>query len=225
MKTFDSSLQALGKFTFPLFSNVRIQMMPIELGDMESVPYFLKWLWYPAIARLFELSPIKKGVGYLTIDERFTKAGETHRRPGLHVDGIGLWGDGGGAWGAQGFLTVSSHAGCEAYHQEFHGSPIGVEQSVDPIIEGNCEHLRLQCHGKLRLIPNLVYWMNSLCVHESVPLEQDTSRTFVRLSMPSACAPYEGFTENPTGVKPLLAPLPMRTLPGRFAYAARNVEV
>lgn len=220
MYTFLSYLESVGKMVLPMSSGIRIQMMPIEMNNLETVPYFLRPAWTQTIARLFELSPIKRGIGYLTIDERFTKAGQTHRRPGLHVDGIGPWGDGGGSWGANGFLTVANYLGCEAYIQEFEGCPIGFDRTVDPEIEGSCEHFRKQCmdYMKIKLQPDEVYWMDSWCVHESVPLERDTYRTFVRLSMPSESSSYEGFAVNPTMVKPSKESLPLRQLSGRFAY-------
>ncbi len=80
-------------------------------------------------------------IGYLTVDEREVRRGETHRRAGLHVDGVyngsaGGWGGGapGGGWGVvgNGMLTVSSHAMCRVFNKDFVGWPG---------MEGECGHL------------------------------------------------------------------------------------
>jgi len=151
-------------------------------------------------------------IGYLTIDEKLILAGKTQRRSGLHVDGVyngttGSWGGGGGgSWGSagNGMLTIASVAGCKAYNQTFEGR-FGKD--------GECESLASQCQeDKATLFkPYHLYWVDGLCVHESVPMKEDTKRQFVRLSLPSNGAWFEGYTENPVGVKPTGPILPART--------------
>lgn len=98
---FKSEIRACGSwFDYPLGTRVRIMMMPVRLEDPSTLPLRE---WRPTLARLVLASPIRQGVGYLTIDEALVPADETHRRPGLHVDGIGpdgraaAWGGGGGS--------------------------------------------------------------------------------------------------------------------------------
>lgn len=195
-------------------------MLPIQLEDIESLPNDLAH-YKQTVQELIEISPVKTGVGYLTIDEKMVKKGNTLRLKGLHVDGIGaddrpdlcvwsaigtrhyisnLWDEGEKKWmqgaaGIGGMITVSSPAGCRAWNKDFEGN---VKNN------GNCEHLR-------HLFPDLeatvfeadmAYWCNFSCVHESLPMEADTERTFVRLSMPSMAPWYSGYTKNPKGVKP-----------------------
>jgi len=212
---FQSHIIHLGPCEFPKFSNLRIMMLPLILGDTDSIPDFLQE-WRPLLKKLFMLSlkkcHIKATYGevcYLTIDEKFVKAGTVHRRPGLHVDGIykecaGSWG--GGVHGFEkggGFLTASSVSGCKVYQQHFFGKPNG---------DGSCEHLRDQCQQSFAytIQPNHLIWMSGLAVHESIPMKEDANRTFIRLSLPSDGPWFEGYTENPLGIKPSGKILPRR---------------
>jgi hypothetical protein len=182
-------------------------MMPIIMNDINSLPAALS-RYKRAVAGLFNMSYVKKGVGYLTIDERDLSSGESLRRPGLHVDGIykdgaGGWG-GGAPWAGKGMITVSNPAGCRAWNQTFNGWPKS---------EGECEHLHSQAHPEsaTTLQPNTAYWMNPLCVHESLPMEDQTERGFMRLSMPSHAPWFVGYTRNPLGVQPTGPILPRRS--------------
>jgi len=202
MTIFESKFKEMGPVELPSFSQIRIMMMPIVIDDMETIPTELS-VWKTTIRSLFEMTTQKdKGkVGYLTIDNKTLKAGETLRRPGLHVDGIygegiGGWGGGSGPWaGRGGMLCVSTPAGCRAWTKNVEGWPDH---------EGKCDHLVEQFpieEGTL-LKPNVAYWMNPLCVHESLPMSTSTPRTFVRLSTHSTAPWFEGYTENPLGIEP-----------------------
>lgn len=213
VESFISTFHRVGSVTLPRFSGTRVMMMPLVVGELESVPDFighyrqvLRELFRVADERLFGR------VGYITIDEREVRSNTTHRRPGLHVDGVlngegGVWGGsgGGGAWGKPGvgFLTVSNPAGCRAWRGEFFGTP-------GP--NGECEHLRDQCDDSLSEIleANGVYWADGLCVHESLPMERDTQRTFLRLSLPNSAAWFDGYTVNPLGILPAGPIMPRR---------------
>lgn len=80
---------------FPEFSETRIMMMPVRLGDLAGVPEN----YHSVLKQLYAVmeSRFAGQIGYLTIDEREIPAGETLRRSGLHVDGYyhgrcGAWG-------------------------------------------------------------------------------------------------------------------------------------
>lgn len=205
---FDSKFLEAGKVYLPKHSGTRVMMMPIVLGKIDSLPAHLEQ-YKPALRDLFEKCKQHHGqIGYLTIDEKDLKAGETHRRAGKHVDGVhegscGGWGGGGGGWGSKGngMLTVSNVPGCRAWNQTFDGE-IGQD--------GECDKLAAQCEEGTLFQANTVYWVDGLCVHESVPMERDTQRTFLRLSMPSRAPWFEGYTENPLGIKPTGPILPPR---------------
>jgi hypothetical protein len=211
MNHFDSRCEYIADIGLPEFTGIRIMMMPLVIGELSSVPDYLS-VWKEVIHRLFLCDFFRFGtaehlgkVGYLTIDEKEVGPGKTHRRAGLHVDGGAGRGWGGGSWGsrATGMLTVSNAVGCQAWNQGFYG---------EPGWEGDCEALRPQLKRSARVIlqPEKVYWLSGLCVHESMEQSAPVKRQFVRLSLPSTCPWYEGYTENPLGVKPTGEILPRR---------------
>lgn len=203
---FTSKFHKVGSIALPKFSGTRVMMLPIIIGDSESLPDFVAH-YKSAAGTLFGMSPAHAGqVGYLTIDEKIVQPSQTHRRAGMHVDGgEGRgWGGGGRPWAsnATGMLTVSSHPGCRAWAQEFSGE-VGDE--------GSCGHLRdeLLSNGTV-LGAGEVYWLDGMCVHESIPQPASVNRQFVRLSLPSEAPWFEGYTENPLGVLPTGPILPRR---------------
>lgn len=204
---FRSELQRLEEVVLPQYSGTRIMMMPYHVHDPEgSLPEDLG-PWFDVVRRMGALS--REGVGYLTIDEAMVAEGETHRRPGLHVDGIGPdgdaggWGSGGG-YGSSGMTMVSSHVGCVAWEQVFHGYPAG---------NGDCAHLVPQLCDEAATVlePNVVYLCSPLTVHCAIPMEREVRRQFCRVSFPSDAPWYEGYTENPRGIRPTGPVHPRRT--------------
>lgn len=202
---FTSTLSGLGPLVLPSWSGVRVMMMPFLLEDVtRTVPQNLFGAWGDVITKACcRLSAPLRGVAYATIDEALVRAGEHHRRPGLHVDGEGAWG---GTptrpWATNGMGLVASHTGCAAYAQSFEGTPGD---------DGDCEALRPQCKRATPLRGGQLYACGPLTVHESLPMLEDTRRSFLRISMPSAAPWFEGYTESPVGVKPIGPVLPRRT--------------
>jgi hypothetical protein len=67
-----------------------INMMPFILGDDNTLPEECK-RYIPYINKCLKDCRLDyKKVCYLTIDEKYVKAGDYHRRGGLHVDTIGM---------------------------------------------------------------------------------------------------------------------------------------
>ncbi len=209
---FDSLCRKVGGVELPGFTGVRVMMMPVVIGDLDKVPAQLQ-MWQQTLKELFDMAdPFTGQIGYLTIDEKRVKPGHSHRRMGYHVDGVhdggvGGWGGGrGGGWGSvgTGMLTVASHIGCRAWNK------VGVKGWPDK--EGGCEHLANQFAPQDAIVfqPNEVYWLDGLCVHESLLQPAPVLRQFVRLSMPSEAPWFEGYTKNPHGVEPTGPVLPRR---------------
>ena len=202
---FTSEFRKVGDLTLPSFSGTRVMMLPIVIGERGSLPDFVSHYKHTAwrLAQMCDADHLGK-VGYLTIDEKLVPFGRTHRRAGMHVDGGEGRGWGGGRpWASKaGMLTVSSHPGCRAWAQEFDGE-VGDE--------GSCDHLadQLKSDGTM-LGAGEVYWLGGLCVHESLPQPENVKRQFIRLSFPSTAPWYEGYTENPLGIKPTGPILPRR---------------
>jgi hypothetical protein len=208
--TFKSEVKSLGMVNLPIFTGTRVMMMPFHLEDVMSIPGSLEH-WRGFIASIVKSGGGPKvGTAYLTIDEALVEEGQTQRRPGLHVDGIdekgssGGWGGGGGGWGTNGMIVAASVAGCNVYAGDFDGWP-------QP--NGDCSHLAEQCNEKSRVLldSNQAYWLGPMTVHEVFPMRETTQRQFVRISMPSDAPWYQGYTENPTGVKPTGPIHPART--------------
>lgn len=176
-------------------------MMPLVLGDLNSIPKSLEH-YKETFSQMFSMmdQKHKSQVGYITIDEKMVQAGKTHRRAGLHVDGVfndscGGWG--GGGWGSHGngMITVASKKGCKSYNQLFDGE-IGKDGECDKIIDQLDEN-------KAEVFKDgVAYWVDGLCVHESVAQPEDCERIFVRLSMPSKAPWFDGYTKNPLGILP-----------------------
>lgn len=195
---------------FPPFTGLRIMMMPVRLGDLTGVPE----QYHALVEQLYGHTEHRwhGHIGYLTIDERTLVAGETMRRPGLHVDGyyqgsFGVWGGGpgpGGGWGSvgNGMLTVSNTSHCQAWLGAVYGE-------IGP--EGEADKLNLRTAKPVLFEPGQVYWLDGGCVHESLPVREPVDRVFVRLSMPSSGPWFEGYTENPDpSIKPSNDILPRR---------------
>lgn len=217
---YQSRFRRLKEIHLPAFSKTRVLMLPLRLDDIETLPNDLSQ-YKRTVQELIEVAPVKKGVGYLTIDEKFVEKGQTLRLRGLHVDGLGedgrqdfgiwaitgmkrylanLWDDGAKKWnqgaaGIGGMVMVSNPAGCRAWNKDFEGKIAST---------GDCETLRSSFPNEEGTVleAGVAYWCNAACVHESMPMEDSTERTFVRLSMPNDAPWYAGYTRNPKGVVP-----------------------
>jgi hypothetical protein len=196
---------------FPEFSGIRVMMMPFYTHNLDSVPESLN-KYKPLIKKMLDNKPAHiqswdENTAYLTIDEGFVKAGVIQRKSGLHVDGMynntlaGAWGGGGGdggGWGSctNGMLLCSNTSDlCVMYTGHVEGVPIN---------DGDCEHLKDQLSNlqSYSLQAGDVVWADGLMLHESLPAKHDVNRQFIRISLPNNSPWFEGYTENPLGVKP-----------------------
>lgn len=78
---------------------------------------------------------------------------------------------------------------------EFKGFPVG---------DGDCEHLRAQLGGLKEHVMGAgeVFWCDGMLVHESYPAKEPVRRQLIRISLPNTAAWFEGYSENPLGIKP-----------------------
>lgn len=74
-----------------------------------------------------------------------------------------------------GLLLVSDVSACEAWSGTFDGIPG---------LGGDCEHIRDQLKDGFLLKPNTMYLANSTCIHESLPVTHNITRTLMRISLP-----------------------------------------
>lgn len=229
--TTKSTCKELVKLTsqWPEYTGLRIMMMPIVSCDPRTFPDSIR-SYQNIVMETLLLFPQHYGkVVYLTIDEAHLKKGQTHRRPGLHVDGVfrtddfssgGSWGGGGGGWGGgayrvtnlhqegNGMILFASARGCDAWTND------KSFRTYEFSYEGSIEHCRKEIETSfscLHLKPNVAYWMNPYCIHESLPAPKTQQRQLVRISLPNNCPWFQGYTENPLGIKPTGPILPERS--------------
>jgi len=130
------------------------------------------------------LSHIVTPISYLTIDRKILKPGQTHRRGGIHIDGVysKLGWDPSPGWNIDsssiGMMIASNEIGCKAWEGEYVGTPGK---------GGDCSHMieELNNMNSFLLDSNKVFLINSNGIHESICQEKETDRTVVRLSFPA----------------------------------------
>lgn len=130
------------------------------------------------------LNPKPSGVAWLTIDSRKISAGETHRKPGTHIErnyseetGLGN----NGSWGnadsnGGGMIYAASKHGCNGY--------LGAINSIPDENGGISEDL--SGLEKIKLEENTVYYANSQFIHTPLKFNQETPRTIVRITLPAS---------------------------------------
>jgi len=130
------------------------------------------------------------GLAHMTVDEKVVAAGCTQRRPKPHVDGVFYpklrsWGGGGGGWlhycndigvgplRRMPVIVAASAVGCRVWRGEFDALPAE---------DGDLSHLELDAGA---VVPaGAGYLLSPDCVHESMPMQIPTQRTFLRIALP-----------------------------------------
>lgn len=182
------------------FAMRQMYMHAFDLGDPQMPKGYEDYL--EPVKALCDASGAKSGTAYMTVDEKIVKAGMSQRRPKPHVDGcfmpdklhrngvtMGDWGGGGGGggWlhtcndikqgpvGRMSVIVASSFPGCRAWEGDFDGVPTEY---------GDLSHIEDKL-GKGKILPeNIGYLLSPDCVHESMIMEQDTARSFLRIALP-----------------------------------------
>lgn len=195
----------ISKIKFPKFTGLRCLMMPYIQGEPDSIPE--KYSAYKEIvATIF----FKQGdVGYLTIDESVAKKGKPHRGArartsrALHTEAgripgvVYKWG--GGGWGDSHKVTLDR----------------GVEIMIANNLDNSCAvwdaiHENTSLDGDIGYASNLypytdaimmkageVYRIGILTPHESLPVNKDTKRQFLRIVSSGVHGREPYFTTNP----------------------------
>lgn len=190
--------RAISRVVFPTYTRLNINMMPIIMGDKNSIPDFAKQ-YLPMIdqCNLEEGSTV-----YLTVSESLVEAGKTQRRPGVHTDGTNIYGWGSG-WGMgrpcshssmqeDGIYLASTDGACQVWNTQVYDS--------DEL--GGCDYPDKNVETKV-MEPNTLYWMTDRTPHESLENETTSKRQFFRLvSEKVGIWSKADSTENPLGVKP-----------------------
>lgn len=135
-----------------------------------------------------------QGIAHMTVDEKIVLAGRSQRRPRPHVDGCfmpeaSMWGHPPGpgpSWlhycnhvpvARMAVIVAASAPGCRAWRGVFDGQPRN---------DGDLSHIADQLGAGEVLPANVGYLLSPDCVHESMLMERDTQRTFLRIALPVA---------------------------------------
>lgn len=182
----ESKIQTLNEVQFPENTGERIYMLPFRKDQPLPAQYAR---WQNTVDQMVASIDTNETM-YLMVDQGRVKAGHSHRRGGVHIDGNWLpeihahRGDGGGGrhrvrrvdMVPEALILASDSYGCDAYLGEWDGK-IGEG--------GDCSHLDLSPLERVPLRANVGYVGNVWMLHESVPVRQDTLRTVVRINVPN----------------------------------------
>ena len=211
---------------FPEPSGIQVNMMPFRMRHNFSktgLPDYLQ-PYFDAFIRPLESSlrlEVDK-ICYLSVDERFVKKGEHHRRPGLHTEcpgrlqvrglgsskGYSYYHSWGFALGhMKGGIYMASNVGgtCQGWNCKIMEPED--ESLIDTVIRphGDVAHLRqfLPEDGRTVMEEGAVYWLSDRTPHESLPMPEDGTRQWVRLVTSQVSAWFaDHSTPNPNGIVP-----------------------
>ncbi len=181
------------RLTFPAYTGININMMPIVAGDPSSVPS-----WARQYDGVIAACRARGGdTVYLTVHESFVSAGRTQRRPGAHTDATsgGPWG---GGWGGKkddgaGIWMASTDGACLLWDEEVDATEV----------DGHGALLRAPRSIPTPAEPGVLYHMSDRTPHASVPSVASGRRQFFRLVGPKIHVWYARHsTPNPLGVPP-----------------------
>lgn len=195
MERMSEAYECVGAAEFPKYrGGIAVNMMPFVYGDRDSIPRELHG-YLPIVDRCARLERGK--VAYLTIDESAVTAGRSQRRAGAHTDGTRTTAWGGGPWGGKatdgGIYMASSDGSCRVWDAIVPGESVSDHGAVSGLRAEDAERMR----------GGALYWMTDRTPHESLPVERDTLRQFVRVVSNKVGAWWARHsTANPLGVMP-----------------------
>lgn len=191
----------LSDVIFPKADNIKVNMMPIISGDLDSIPQNLQHYW-PLIK---ECAYNKGDIVYLTITESIVEHGKNNRRGGVHTDATCCFGWGGGTWGGSSFggtrfggyingiCLASSDGACRVWDESVESTEVDKHGALLVEPRGNCHKLEA----------NKLYTIGDRQPHESLPTVGTYVRQFFRIVGPEVSVWWKQHsTENPLGVQP-----------------------
>ena len=215
----------VGEMAFPDPSGIQVNMMPFRMHpdfSKTGLPDYLKPYFDALVPPTTSLDFEEGKICYLSVDERFVKKGEHHRRPGLHTEcpgrlqvrGLGSsklycyyhqWGFALGHM--KGGIYMASNVGgtCQGWNCKIMEPED--ESLIDTVIRphGDVAHLRqfLPEDGRTVMEEGAVYWLSDRTPHESLPMPEDGTRQWVRLVTSQVSAWFaDHSTPNPNGIVP-----------------------
>ena len=198
---------------FPQFSGIRCLMMPYIQGDSASVPDI-----YASYKDIVDSVFLNKGdIGFLTIDESLAVAGTPHRGQrakygrALHTEvgkvpgQIYCWGDGGG-WGSPSptpkpkhRVTLDRDVRILLANNLDDSCVVWDAEHEDTSLDGDIGHAAANYpyDRAIFLKAGEVHKIGILTPHESLPVQRDFNRQFLRIVSSGVHGREEYFTRNP----------------------------
>lgn len=197
------SFQIVNRVEFPTPQGLNVNMMPFILGDASTLPSEMRQ-YLPVIEACQVEESLLGEVCYLTITENEARAGNSHRRGGVHVEaqpqaswGIGGWGKGSFASRRQDGLYIASNVSNTTRLWDALDEDMGEGGSLE-----HKEHLYPVEEG-IALKAGEVCWLTDRTPHESVPVRESVFRQFFRLVTPKISVWFKDkSTPSPFGVAP-----------------------
>lgn len=168
---------------FPQFLGERVYMR--EFTKQGGLPKDLD-RWQGAIDSMLDGIDAPGSI-FLMIDQAEVKAGASHRRGGVHVDGywnpaLYAHGHGGGrhvigeAYEPEALILATDTMASYAYVGEYEDAPGS---------GGDCSHIDVSGMLRADIDPGKVWAGHTLTfLHEAVPVKKNCNRTLVRLNIP-----------------------------------------
>lgn len=197
-----NNVKEISRVEFPEYKGIYANMMPFIMGDNSTIPE--EYRSYIPVINSISIPDNELGkIGFISIHESIVDELSSQRRPGIHTEKHpkNSWGGGGGAWGGGGreaggglFMASNVANSCRAWD-----TYISIPGKM-----GDCEHLRNELGIGIVMKPNVMYWMNDSCPHESMTLSENTKRQWFRLVTSKVDVWYrQHSTENKLGIKPI----------------------
>jgi hypothetical protein len=181
----ESTIKRRASVIFPAYTGERVYMQPFLKVDGEILLPSRLARWTDTVAQmLYSIETTARM--YLMIDQAEVKVGESHRRPGPHIDGT--WSERGGgsrtpdfeakaAFEGELVILASSVCGCVAYVGSY--DPVGFKAG------GDCSAMDLSGLQKVTLEAGYAYVGTAATIHESIPIHRTCNRTLVRINVPA----------------------------------------
>jgi hypothetical protein len=188
---------------FPQFTGIRCLMMPYIQGQPNSVPEM-----YAPYHGIIESVFFKKGdIGFLTIDESPVFKGKPHRgdrarcaralhtEAGRHPVGGNLqWG-----WGCNGRIVLDRETQILLANNLDHSCAVWDAEQEDTSRDGDIGYLAdvYPYESAVFMKAGEVHQIGILTPHESLPVESDFNRQFLRIISSGVHGHEDYFTVNP----------------------------
>lgn len=193
--------------TFPNYTGIRCLMMPYIQGRPETVPAQYRTGYENILDAVF----FKSGeVGFLTIDESHATKGTPHRGTrakfgrALHTEagwrpgGVYGWG-GRRVWGSSHDVTLDRDTRVLLANNVDGSCALWGGEHEDTTADGDIGHLADQypLSSATLMAAGDVHEIGILTPHESLPVETDVNRQFLRIISSGVHGREPHFTENP----------------------------